>query len=111
MVNRLCEESGRDPQGLQRSMMSFGLVAHNPHMLDRITRRQMRAYGATGSPAAFREKFSSRGHFICGLTNEVADLLHQYAEAGLDEIEFEQFNFDSDEIPAYLAQELAPLVV
>jgi hypothetical protein len=38
------------------------------------------------------------------------DILGAYAELGLDEIEFEQFNFDSDEVPTYLAQELAPLV-
>ena len=44
------------------------------------------------------------------MTNEVADLLLQYAQAGMDEVEFEQFNFDSDEIPAYLATELAPLL-
>ena len=110
VVNQLCEDAGRDPKGLQRSMMSFGLVAHNQHMLDRITRRQMQAYGATGAHAAFRDRLSGRGQFICGLTNEVADLLLQYAQAGMDEVEFEQFNFDSDEIPAYLATELAPLV-
>ena len=108
LVNRLCEEAGRDPMSLQRSMMSFGLVASDQKMLDRVTTFHMGR--ATGSPAAYREKVSASGAFICGLTNEVVDILGAYAEAGLDEIEFEQFNFDSDEVPTYLAEELAPLV-
>lgn len=108
VVNQLCEEAGRDPKSLQRSMMSFGLIGRDQKMLDRITTFHMGR--ATGSPAAYREKVASSGAFICGLTNEVVDILGAYSEAGLDEIEFEQFNFDSDEVPTYLAEELAPLV-
>ncbi len=110
VVNRLCDKAGRDPRSLRRSMKSFGLVARDEFMLDRITRRYMSSNGITGSPKAFREKVSGRGQLICGLTNEVAELLHQYSDAGMDEIAFEQFNFDSDEIPTYLARELGPLV-
>ena len=38
------------------------------------------------------------------------DVLGQLAELGLDEIEFQHFDFDSDDIPEYLAAEVVPRV-
>ena len=35
----------------------------------------------------------------------------QFAEMGLEEVQFQHFNFASDEVPEYLAEEIAPRVV
>jgi alkanesulfonate monooxygenase SsuD/methylene tetrahydromethanopterin reductase-like flavin-dependent oxidoreductase (luciferase family) len=66
--------------------------------------------GATGSPAEYRREKAETNNFIVGLTDEVVDLLGEYAEMGLEEVQFELFNFASDEVPEYLASEIAPRV-
>ena len=43
-----------------------------------------------------------------GLTSEIVDTLGKYADLGVEEVQFEHFNFTSDEVPEYLANEIAP---
>jgi F420-dependent oxidoreductase-like protein len=109
-VERLCDQNGRDPSGLRRSMMRFGLIADDPRSLDRITRYHMSGSGATGSPAAYREEMASTRNFLVGLTSEVVDTIGEYEALGVEEIQFEHFNYASDEVPTYLAKTLAPQV-
>lgn len=106
-----CAEAGRDPKTIRRSMMTFGVVGPNEQALDKATERVMGMWGApAGSkPAEYREVLKRRG-MIVGSTDEVVQTLGQYAELGLNEIDFQHFNFDSDEIPEYLAGEIAPRV-
>ena len=47
---------------------------------------------------------------IAGTTDEVIDQLGRLAELGMEEVQFQHFNFDSDEVPEYLASEIAPRV-
>ncbi len=105
-----CEDGGRDPSGVRRSMMTFGLIAGDSRSLDRITRYHMDMSGATGSPAAYREQKAAENNWVCGLTSEVVDRLGTFAEIGLEEVQFQVFNFDADEVPAYYASEIAPRV-
>ena len=70
----------------------------------------MNTSGATGSPEAYREALAKDRNFLVGLTNEVVDTLGKYEELGVEEVQFEHFNFASDEFPEYLARELTPRV-
>ena len=45
---------------------------------------------------------------VVGGTTEVIERLGQLAELGLQEVQLEHYNFDSDEVPEYLASEIAP---
>lgn len=110
VVEQACTAIDRDPASLRRSMASFGLIGHDLGMLNRVTEYQMKMGGASGSPAAYREKVSDRAGCITGLTSEVVDRLGEYAELGIAEIQFENFNYGSDEFISYLASELAPQV-
>lgn len=105
-----CDKLDRDPATLHRSMMVFGLIAGDERSLDRLTRHHMRASGATGSPAEYRAQKVEASNWIVGLTDEVVDRFGNFAEMGLEEAQFQLFNFDSDEVPAYYAEELAPRV-
>jgi hypothetical protein len=58
---------------------------------------------------AFREMLKTRG-IVSGTTDEVIDQLGQLAALGLEEMQFQHFDFDSDDVPAYLASEIAPAV-
>ena len=106
-----CADVDRDPATLHRSMMAFGLVAGDERTLDRFTKYSMSMSGATGSPAAYREAKEEASNWITGLTDEVVDKLGKFAEMGLEEVQFQHFNFASDEVPEYLAEEIAPRVI
>ena len=47
---------------------------------------------------------------VGGTTDEVVDILGRLGELGLQEIEFQHFDLDSDEVPEYLAAEVVPQV-
>lgn len=106
-----CERLGRDPKSIKRSMMAFALVAPDEARLDAATRRLMGTFGAPAnmSPADFRAGAKARGQIV-GSTDEVVQTLGQYAERGLQELQFQHFNFDDDGVPEYLAAEIAPRV-
>lgn len=110
LVGEQCEGLGRDPATLHRSMMRFGIMAGDERSLDRITRQHMSTSGATGSPKEYRESLAKDRNFLVGLTSEIVDTLGKYADLGVEEVQFEHFNFTSDEVPEYLANEIAPRV-
>ncbi len=110
VLDKACEVIGRDPETISRSMMSMGLVASNLRSLDRLTKFQMGLNGLTGDPVAYRNEMSEKHGFMVGLTTEIADKLGEFSDLGLDEIQFQWFNYASDEVPEYLASDLRPLV-
>lgn len=110
-LERHCEAEGRDPASIRRSMMVFGVVGPTERELDDATRRLMAMRGATGdiSLADFRRGLRERG-LIAGTTAEVVDQLGRFAELGLQEVDLQHFDFDSDAVPEYLASDVAPQV-
>ena len=108
-LERHCEAVGRDPAAIARSMMVFALVAPNERALAAVTAKTMAHFGldADGDPRVFRERMEGRG-LLSGTTDEVVAKLGALAELGLDEMVFQHLDFDSDELPEYLAAEIAP---
>jgi F420-dependent oxidoreductase-like protein len=106
-----CQAAGRDPKTVRRSMMAFALVAPDEEGLDRATQRLMGIFGAPAgmSTADFRKAAKARGQIV-GSTGEVVETLGKLAELGLQEVQFQHFNFDDDSVPEYLAGEIAPRV-
>ena len=111
VLERHCEAEGRDPATIRKSMMTFGIVGPNEAALDRATQRLMGMWGAPAgaTPAQFREGTKARG-MVSGTTDEVVDTLGRLAELGMSEVQFQHFDFGSDEVPEYLAGEVAPRV-
>lgn len=110
VLERHCEVAGRDPQAIRKSMMAFAIVGPTPAAIDAATRRMMTMFGSkNASPEGFREEAKARG-VIAGGTEEVIDQLGQLARLGMREVQFQHFTFDSDEVPEYLAAEVAPRV-
>jgi alkanesulfonate monooxygenase SsuD/methylene tetrahydromethanopterin reductase-like flavin-dependent oxidoreductase (luciferase family) len=105
-----CADVDRDISIVHQSMMAFGLVAGDERTLDRFTKFHMSVSGATGSPAAYRATKEAESNWITGLTDEVVDKLGKFAAMGLEEIQFQHFNFASDEAPEYYADEIVPRV-
>ncbi len=111
VLERHCEAVNRDPATIKRSMMVFAIVGPTEEALDAASRRVMSMFGSPAgtSPADFRAGAKARG-MIAGGTDEVVDMLGKLAELGLGELQFQHFNFASDDVPEYLASEIAPRV-
>ncbi|MEE9277879.1 MAG: LLM class F420-dependent oxidoreductase [Dehalococcoidia bacterium] len=111
VLEQHCEAEGRDPATIRRSMMAFGLIGPSQSVIDETTRDVMTKFreDQSLSLAGFRKTAASRG-MISGGTDEVVDLLGRLAERGLQEVQFQHLFFDRDDVPEYLAAEIAPKV-
>lgn len=109
VLARHCEAIGRDPFTIRRSLMASGLFGSTQAAVDAATERAMADRGVPPGTSleAYREVLRERGVFV-GTTDEVIDELRRYAAVGLNEVDFQHFNFDSDEVPEYIAAEIAP---
>lgn len=104
-----CEAVGRDPATIKKSMMTFAVIGPNEKALDAATEKMMGMWGAPAgaTPAQFRETLRGRGMIVGGKA-EVLDACGRYAELGMQEIQFQHFNFDDDTVPEFLAADVAP---
>ena len=107
-LERHCDAVGRDPREIRRSMVTFGIVGPTEEALDAATRTVMGMFGSSAaSPHEYRERAKARG-MIAGATDEVVEQLGRLAELGLQEVQFQHLDFDSDDVPEYLASEILP---
>jgi F420-dependent oxidoreductase-like protein len=85
-----CEVVGRDPATIRRSMMTFAVIGPDANSLDRATERMM---GMWGAPA--------------GRKAEVLEACEKYASLCMHEIQLQNFNFEDDTVPEFLASDVA----
>lgn len=111
VLERHCEAEDRDPSTIARSMMTFAVLGPDEETLDRGTRRLMGMWGAREgmAPAEYRAGMRQRG-LLAGGTDEIVDTLGKLADEGLEEIDFQHFDFDDDTVPQYIAADLMPQV-
>jgi F420-dependent oxidoreductase-like protein len=86
VLEQHCAKEGRDPASIARSMMVFV-------QWENLTPRWMTRDGA-----------------IAESLDQLVDVVGQLGALGLEEMQFQHFNFDDDTVPEYLAADLAPLV-
>ncbi len=108
VLERHCEAEGRDPATIRRSMMTFAVIGPDAASLDRATERMMSMWGARPgtSPEEYRETLRARG-MIVGGKEDVLEALGKYAAHGLEEVQFQHFNFGDDTVPEFLAGEIS----
>jgi F420-dependent oxidoreductase-like protein len=108
-LERHCEGEGRDPATIRRSMMMFAILGRTESDLDTVARRMMRVLGAPAGATAkeYREGAKARGMLVGGVA-EIADRLGKLGDLGLQEVELQHFDFDSDDVPEFLAADVAP---
>ncbi len=109
VLQRHCESEGRDPATIRRSMMMFAIVGPSERHLDVATEKVMRIFGspAGATTAEYREGAKARGMLVGGI-DEILDRIGQLAVLGLQEVEFQHFDFASDDIPEFLAADVVP---
>lgn len=112
VLTQHCEKIGRDPKSIRKSMMNFGMMGPTKAHMEAAIRKRQAQFGAAAANQSLDEFLAaSRGRgSIAGSTDEVVEQLGKLAELGLEEVQFQHTEFDSDDIPEYLAAEVAPRV-
>ncbi|MGH2345477.1 MAG: TIGR03560 family F420-dependent LLM class oxidoreductase [Chloroflexota bacterium] len=109
LLNRYCEEEGRDPATLGRSLEVPIAVGTDPAILQRRIERVIRGRGYPAETAGDR--------FICGSPEQCIEKIQRYIAMGFDEfmlITLEPFDDDELEcfaeyvLPAFTAQAAVP---
>ncbi len=89
-------------------MMIFGAMGRTGADVERALQR-LPGRAAGPLDAELRARLRSRGMLV-GTTDEVVDQLGQLARAGVEEVQLQHLDFDSDEGPEFIAAEIAPRV-
>ena len=108
-LERHCAELGRDPARIRRSMMIFGAVGATEQDVGRGLERLAPGRGGDGGGAELRQRLRERGMLV-GTTEEVVEQLRRLADVGVQEVQVQHLDFDSDDVPTFLAEEVAPRV-
>ena len=87
VLEQHCEAEKRDPAAIRRSMMIF---CRWEDLLPKWSTQQ--------------------GEVIANGVDQLLDVIGQLGRSGLQEIQFQHFDFDDDSVPEYLASEVVPRV-
>ena len=111
VLERHCEDVGRDPATIFKSMMVFPIAGPNERTVTAIASKTMAHFSLDpeASPRVMIERMEGKG-ILSGTTDEVVEKLGKLAELGLEEMVLQHMDFDSDEGPEYFASEIAPQV-
>ena len=106
-----CEAVGRDPATIRRSFDTSAMIGPDPATHDAVTMavRYWLAPDLPEDPAAARAEAVGRG-FLTGGTDEIVDWLGKLSEMGVTEVQFLHVLLDRDDVPEYLASDIAPQV-
>jgi len=104
-----CADVDRDPAEIRRSMLLFTNAAPTARLRDIVSQRMVDMF-APGSGLTV-EQLAAGGqgpHLFTGSTAELVDVVGQLGELGLQEVVFEHFVTELDDVPEWLAQEVVP---
>ena len=109
VMARACEAIDRNPDEIEHSMMMFHAVGP-PDLVEAGGRFAQTMFGRRDQTLdQFLTEFGSTGSLVGG-ADQVVDSLGRLAEAGVSEVQFQHFMFDRDDVPEFLARDVAPQV-
>ncbi len=109
VMARACDAIRRDPNEIEHSMMMFHAVGP-PELVEAGGKFAQGMFGGRGeSLDEFLAGFKAAGRLVGG-ADETVDALGRLAEAGVAEVQFQHFMFERDDVPDFLARDVAPQV-
>ena len=103
-LDRACEEVGRDPATLTRSMMTVCLVGETEDEVLTRTRAMMAKAGADGEPEAVLEQRA--GRWVAGTVDQVREQLDRLEAIGIERIMLQHLVHEDLEMVALIGHEL-----
>ena len=111
VLARHCEAVGRDPATIKRSIDMSAMIGPDEAAQNAATTavRTWMAPDLPEDPVAARAQAAKAG-FLTGGTDQVVDWLGTMADVGVQEVQFLHLLMDRDEMPEWLASDIAPQV-
>ena len=108
VLERHCEAIGRDPATIRRSMLIHVLTGPDQTVIDRLRPHAMKLMGTPEWSSREMLQEVEAGGMLVGNAEQVVEKLGPLAELGVQEVELQHYDFGSDEVPEYIAAEVAP---
>lgn len=110
VLERHCEDVGRDPAGIRRSMLLFAAIGPDRAAIERDRDRYLAMISPVGRPMTLDAAAAAGRAPWEGSVEQLVDHLGRLRDLGLDEVVFEHFCHEDDVIPEWLAAEVLPRV-
>ncbi len=107
-LERHCEQMGRDPAEIRRSMLLFAAIGPDERSQNLARDRYLAMIAPVGSSMSLDQARAAGRAPWEGTVEQLVDFLGQLRALGLDEIVFEHFCHEEDDIPEWIAAELKP---
>jgi F420-dependent oxidoreductase-like protein len=106
-----CAAIDRDPSEIHKSMLLFTICGPDRATEDKVAKRfiDMMGHGEAWTVEDVRNNKTAHRAFV-GSQEELIDRLGRLAEQGLQEVVFEHFVTEDDDVPEWLAAEVVPAV-
>ncbi len=108
VLERHCEAIGRDPATIRRSMLVHVLTGPDEAAIDRVRPAAMELMGTPEWSSREMVQAAEAEGMLVGNAEQVVDKLGPLSELGVQEVELQHYDFESDEVPEYIAAEVAP---
>ena len=105
-----CAAIGRDPSEIRRSMLIFASIGPDQRTKDLALERFLAMMSPRGSTMTLDDAIAAGRAPWDGSIEELVDHVGQLAESGLEEVIFEHFCHDEDDLPQWIAADIKPLL-
>ena len=107
-LERHCDDVGRDPNEIRRSMLIFATIGPDKRSEDLALERFLDMMAPEGSGITLEDAIAEGHGPWQGSVEQLVDHVGQLRELGLDEVVFEHFCHEEDTIPEWIAAEVKP---
>lgn len=107
-LERHCEDFGRDPAEIRRSMLIFATIGPDKRTEELALDRFLNMMAPEGSGITLEDAIEAGHGPWQGSINQLVDHVGQLRSLGLDEVVFEHFCHEEDDVPEWLAAEIKP---
>lgn len=105
---RHCDELGRDPATIRRSMLLFATIGPDKRTEDLSLDRFLTMMSPEGRKITLADAVAAGNAPWRGSVEQLVDHVGQLGDLGLDEVVFEHICHDEDTVPEWLASEVVP---
>jgi alkanesulfonate monooxygenase SsuD/methylene tetrahydromethanopterin reductase-like flavin-dependent oxidoreductase (luciferase family) len=108
VLERHCADIGRDPGEIRRSMLLFAAVGPDKRSEDLALRRFLDMMAPGGSVWTLEDAVAAGRGPWQGSAEQLVDHVGQLRQLGLDEVVFEHFCHEEDDVPEWIAASIKP---
>lgn len=107
-LERHCDDLGRDPAEIRRSMLIFATIGPDKRTEDLALERFLAMMAPEGSGMSLEDAIADGHGPWQGSVEELVDHVGRLRQLGLDEVVFEHFCHEEDDIPEWIAADVKP---